>query len=89
MKQFVDKCKTSDIFNVMNIREVAKRTNAIGDINPQINSNALSSRDLFNGRLSQEELSGGHYDEIEEDLTDLPSVFSDAVLYKVVQTIDS
>jgi len=26
---------------------------------------------------------------IEDDLTDLPKIFSDAVLYKVVQTIDN
>ena len=70
----------------MQIREVAKITNVIEDSNPHINSESAISKDLFGGRLSQEELNGGG---VEEDLTDLPSIFSDAVLYKVVQTIDT
>ena len=43
------------------------------------------STDLFAGRLSQEELN----DDLEEDLADVPSIFAEAVLYKVVQTIET
>lgn len=45
----------------------------------------MLSKDLFGGRLSEQELNGG----VEEDLTDAPHIFSDAVLYKVVHTIDT
>ena len=64
----------------MNIREVAKRTSIIEDTNPEINRESVLSADLFGGRLSHEELNRG----VEDDLTDLPKIYSDAVLYKVV-----
>ena len=84
MRQFIKTCVANDLFNVMHIREVAKCM--VENPNPENNGHRESalSRDLFGGRLSEEELNGG----IEDDLADLPNIYSDAVLYKVVQTID-
>lgn len=84
MRQFVDMCHTQDIFDVLQIREVAKRTNIIENLNPNISRESTLSKDLFGGRLSAEELNHG----VEDNLMQLPAEFSDAVLYKVVQTID-
>ena len=88
VKQFIDQCQALDVFNVLSIREVAKRTNVMQEnqINLSGERDSNLSRDLFGGRLSEEELNGGG---IEDDLTDIPNGFSDAVLYRVVQTIDS
>ena len=86
MKQFIDACQAQDIFNVMLIRDVAKAKVVIEDANPYINRESVLSRDLFGGRLSEQEINGGG---VEEDLTDAPHIFSDAVLYKVVNTIDT
>ena len=57
----------------------------IQDLNPDVNRDSVLSKDLFAGRLQSSELN----ESIEDDLTDLPRICSDAVLYKVVQTIDS
>ena len=57
----------------------------IQDLNPDVNRDSVLSKDLFAGRLQSSELN----ESIEDDLTDLPGIYSDAVLYKVVQTIDS
>ena len=57
----------------------------IQDLNPDVNRDSVLSKDLFAGRLQSSELN----ESIEDDLTDLPRIYSDAVLYKVVQTIDS
>lgn len=65
---------------MINIREIAKRTNVIEDANPEINRDSVLSQDLFGGRLSHEDLNRG----VEDDLTELPKIYSDAVLYKVV-----
>ena len=70
---------------MIHIREVAKAKIVIEDANPYINRESVLSRDLFGGRLSEQEINGG----VEEDLTDAPHIFSDAVLYKVVHTIDT
>ena len=40
VRQFVDKVKQLDLLNVMMVREVAKRTHLISDINPKINREA-------------------------------------------------
>ena len=84
MKDFIKACQKQDIFNVLRIREVAKRTAVISNTNPDINRESVLSKDLFAGRLSQSELNDG----LEEDLADIPTLFADAVLYKVVHTID-
>ena len=52
----------------------------IEDTNPEINRDSVLSQDLFGGRLSHEDLNRG----VEDDLTELPKIYSDAVLYKVV-----
>lgn len=70
----------------MHIRGVAKVKIEIEDANPYINRDSMLSKDLFAGRLSEQEINGGG---VEEDLTDAPHIFSDAVLYKVVHTIDT
>ncbi len=70
---------------MLKIREVAKRTGVLSNANPSINGDSLADKDLFAGSLSQEELN----DDLEEDLTSIPSEFADAVLYKVVHTIEN
>jgi hypothetical protein len=70
---------------VLRIREIAKRTSVIQDLNPDVNRESVLSKDLFSGRLESSELN----ESIEDDLTDLPKIYSEAVLYKVVQTIDN
>ena len=69
---------------MLRIREVAKRTAVLSNSNPSIND-SLADRDLFAGRLSQEELNN----DIEDDLASVPPEFADAVLYKVVHTIET
>eukprot|EP00353_Schmidingerella_taraikaensis_P007397 CAMPEP_0185592494 /NCGR_PEP_ID=MMETSP0434-20130131/68102_1 /TAXON_ID=626734 ORGANISM="Favella taraikaensis, Strain Fe Narragansett Bay" /NCGR_SAMPLE_ID=MMETSP0434 /ASSEMBLY_ACC=CAM_ASM_000379 /LENGTH=81 /DNA_ID=CAMNT_0028218329 /DNA_START=778 /DNA_END=1023 /DNA_ORIENTATION=+ len=81
MKAFIEGSAQYDVFNVLAIREVAKRTAVITDTNVnQVKDSQQSDRELFGGRLSQDELN----DDLEEDLTDVPSIFAEAVLYKVV-----
>ena len=90
MRDFIESCERHNVFDVLSIREVAKLTvseqqdshhNAIG----AGKSSRASERELFGGRLSHEEQN----DELEEDLADVPSIFGEAVLYKVVQTIEA
>ena len=57
MRNFIDVCNKLDIFNVLSIREMAKRTAVIQDINPDINRESALKKDLFAGRMSEEELS--------------------------------
>ena len=87
MLKFISACEEHNVFNVQGIRDVAKRTSVVhGDSgNPNLAKDSMSERELFAGRLSQEELN----DDLEEDLADVPSIFAEAVLYKVVQTIES
>eukprot|EP00354_Favella_ehrenbergii_P012419 CAMPEP_0170450726 /NCGR_PEP_ID=MMETSP0123-20130129/169_1 /TAXON_ID=182087 /ORGANISM="Favella ehrenbergii, Strain Fehren 1" /LENGTH=81 /DNA_ID=CAMNT_0010712109 /DNA_START=789 /DNA_END=1034 /DNA_ORIENTATION=+ len=81
MKAFIEGSAQYDVFNVLAIREVAKRTAVITDNNVnQVKDSQQSDRELFGGRLNQDELN----DDLEEDLTDVPSIFAEAVLYKVV-----
>lgn len=77
-------CHAQDIFDVLQIREVAKRTNVIENLNPNISRESALSKDLFGGRLTTEELNNG----VEDNLMQLPAEYSDAVLYKVVHTIE-
>ena len=90
---FIQKSKQLEIFNVLQIREVAKKTILISDHNPRINRDALISKGLFSANryaegsdLNEDEEAE---DATEEALTDLPQMFSDAVLYKIVEDIDS
>ena len=54
--QFVEKAKKLEIFNVLQIREVAKKTMLISDHNPEINRDALLNKGLFTDRLSSQPL---------------------------------
>ena len=47
MRQFVDQCHTHDIFNVIKIREIAKRTTVLANANPNINRESTQGLDLF------------------------------------------
>ena len=69
---------------MLQIREVAKKTMLIADHNPHINRDLIQSKGLFNG-LSQQRLNEDEEAAVEEALGDVPSLFSDAVLYKAVQ----
>ena len=80
MRSFIDQCRDHDIFNVLSIREVAKNTHVLENNLPNVNRETSLSSDLFGGRLSNEDLNPS----IEDDLTNLPQLHSDAVLYKVV-----
>lgn len=53
MHQFISASVTQDIFNVLTIREVAKRTVVIQDAHPDINRESALSKDLFAGRMSE------------------------------------
>ena len=74
------------------IREVAKKTMHISDHNPRINREAMIQKGLFSanhfaeGSLHEDDEIG---DPTEEALTHLPQMFSDAVLYKIVEDIDN
>lgn len=90
--EFIQKSKQVEIFNVLMIREVAKKTMHISDHNPRINREAMMQKGLFSanhfaeGSLHEDDEIG---DPTEEALTDLPQMFSDAVLYKIVEDIDN
>lgn len=79
---FIDKCQKLDIFNVLKIREVANKTAVLLNANPDINGESLVGRDLFEGRLSQDEINDGP----PQDLSFVQSEIADAVLYKVVKS---
>lgn len=90
--EFIQRSKQIEIFNVLMIREVAKRTMLISDHNPRINREAMMQKGLFSGnRLAEGSLHEEDEldDPTEEALTDLPQMFSDAVLYKIVEDIDN
>ena len=89
---FIQKSSQLEIFNVLQIREIAKKTILISDHNPRINRDALISKGLLSTQryaesamLNDEE---EEQDATEQALTDLPQMFSDAVLYKIVEDID-
>ena len=52
--QFIEKSKELQIFNVLQIREVAKKTMLIADHNPNINREAVLDKGLFTERLCRE-----------------------------------
>jgi len=52
MNDFIKSCEEHKAFNVLEIREVAKRTAVMRDSNPHINKDAMSDKELFGGRLS-------------------------------------
>ena len=49
--QFIEKARQLEIFNVLQIRETAKKTILISDHNPEINRDAVLSKGLFTDRL--------------------------------------
>ena len=79
----------------MNIRGVAQ-TEIVsnedgGNNNPfaqTLNRESNFSRELFAGRLTEQDLNASSAG-VEEDLKEAPHIYSDAVLYKVVHTIDT
>ena len=83
--QFIEKSKELQIFNVLQIREVAKKTILIADHNPNINREAVLERGLFTERLNREEINEEEEEAVGEALADLPYMISDAVLYKAVK----
>lgn len=85
--QFIEKAKELQIFNVLHIREVAKKTMLIADHNPNINRDTVLSKGLFTERLGNHQLNEDEEAAVEEALNNLPQMFSDAVLYKAVQNI--
>jgi len=86
MLDFINACEKHDTFNVQGIREVAKRLSILHGDSSNLNhaKESMSEREIFAGRLSQEEMQ----DDLEDDLADVPSIFAEAVLYKVVKTIE-
>jgi len=96
--QFIKKAKEMDIFEVMMVREIAKRTVQIDLPNRPLNNDQLraassqASARLQLGADKDENGPGQNkqplgYKEAEDDAfrdLNLPQMFSDAVLYKVV-----
>lgn len=76
---FIDKCQKLDIFNVLKIRDFANKTAVLQNANPRINGESLIDRDLFEGRISQDEINEGP----PQDLSFVRGEIADAVLYKV------
>ena len=72
---------------MLQIREVAKKTMLIADHNPNINREAVLDKGLFTERLLKEEVNEDEEAAIEEALTSVPQIFSDAVLYKAVKSM--
>merc|ERR1712083_60403 len=87
--QFIEKAQELQIFNVLQIREVAKKTMLIADHNPNINRDAVLDKGLFTERLRREELNEDEETAIEEALSNVPQMFSDAVLYKAAQNMQA
>lgn len=53
----MDRARQIDLFNVMMVRELAKKTHLISDINPNINRETALERDLFHtSRMTIENL---------------------------------
>ena len=79
----------------MNIRGAAKTeigNNEDGNNNPlaqTLNRESNLSRELFAGRLTEQDLNSSGSARVEKDLKEVPHIYSDAVLYKVVHTIDT
>ena len=44
---FVEKCKQIDLFSMSMVRRVAKQTQMIADVNPNINRENALERDIF------------------------------------------
>jgi hypothetical protein len=101
--QFIKKAKEMEIFEVMMVREVAKRTVHIElpqrplNNDHQLAASSQASARLQLGANNDEDGPGQNkqplgYKEAEDDAfrdLNLPQMFSDAVLYKVVSQIDS
>jgi len=67
----------------MMVRELAKRTHLISDINPNINRETALERDLFHtSRMTVENLNETLTDGI---AIDLPMLESEAILYRIEQ----
>ena len=73
---FIQKSQKLEIFNVLQIREIAKKTILISDHNPRINRDALISKGLFSNTRFAESADLNEDEEAEdateEALTDLP-----------------
>ena len=80
VRQLVDAAKSLDLFNVVMIRELAKRTQVISDINPNINRETALERDLFHTSRQTVE----HLNETLTDAQqlDIPTIEAEAVLYR-------
>ena len=85
--QFIEKSMELQIFNVLQIREVAKKTILIADHNPDINRDAVLSKGLFTERLGNHQLNEDEEAAVEEALINIPQMLSDAVLYKAVRNV--
>jgi len=71
---FIQKSKQLEIFNVLQIREIAKKTILISDHNPRINRDALIEKGLLSTQRYAESAMNEDEgcDPTEEALTDLP-----------------
>ena len=70
MQNFIDTAKRLNLYDVLSVRELAKVTQVITDLNPSVNREDLLEKDLFGDRKSNEPVLKEQ--EIEEDLVDLP-----------------
>ena len=81
VSQFIERSRALDIFNVLQIREVAKKTILISDHNPEINRDAVLQEGLFAENLGKKQFKK------DEDANGNPhilaNIFKQAVLLRV------
>ena len=83
MRKFIDTAKKLDIFNMAAVRDLAKQTQLISDVNPAINNAVALERDLFHSAATATPRMTMIYDEFEPATIDIETLENEAVLYTI------